>query len=248
MKRDRVTDPGYASCDIVKGMKHIGHTLYTMILAASMLAPLSCTPRAEPPRTEAPHVEPPHVEQEQPAGEKLLPAAGQSFSSKEAADELAKLGFYVFESPQAVPSFPPLPALERTAAGVKSNSEPLANNSFTGTVTILNFWATWCPPCKKEMPSIEKLHQEMKGYDFRIAAVSVGEKTATVADFIQREKYTFPVFLDEQGKLGGIMATQGIPTTYILDASGKIIAGTVGAREYDSPEFILLMQRMSGKE
>ena len=87
----------------------------------------------------------------------------------------------------------------------------------------------------------------MQGYAFRIAAVCTGEKDATAKAFISRERYTFPVYMDRDGNLGRLLASQGIPTTYILGKDGKAIAGTVGAREYDDPELIALLKEMSNE-
>lgn len=149
--------------------------------------------------------------------------------------KLAELGFHVFPEPVALPAF--------TVPGLASGEASSAD--FAGTVTLLNFWATWCPPCVQEMPSIERLHQAMKGTAFRVVAISTGEQKKTVADFIKKNKYTFPVYLDETTRLGSSFASQGIPTTYILDKSGKIIAGIVGSREYDDPELIAALKELA---
>jgi len=87
----------------------------------------------------------------------------------------------------------------------------------------------------------------MKGTEFRIVAISTGENRKTVEPFIAKNKYTFPVYLDEKGQLGASFASQGIPTTYILDKSGKIVAGIVGSREYDDPELIAILKAMASK-
>ncbi len=151
------------------------------------------------------------------------------------AEQLAALGFYVFPEPIQLPEFN-VPGLE---GGMLSNTD------FAGNVTLLNFWATWCPPCRKEMPSIERLHEAMKGSDFTIVAISVSEKKDTVEDFIASSGYTFPVYLDERGNVGSALATQGIPTTYILDKEGFVIAGIVGSFEYDNATLIALFQEMA---
>jgi len=153
------------------------------------------------------------------------------------AAELAAFGFHVFPQPVDLPVFS-VPAL----TGAALNTAEL-----TGTITMLNFWATWCPPCKREMPSIERLGALMKGTDFRIVAISTGEKPKTVEDFIKQNKYTFPIYLDENGSLGASFASQGIPTTYLLDKNGKIIAGIVGSREYDESAFVALLKRMAAR-
>ena len=151
---------------------------------------------------------------------------------------LKALGFYVFEKPQELPAFL-LPVLEG------NSGSPIDSKKLTGSITLLNFWAPWCPPCRKEMPSIQRLHDAMQGYAFRIVAVCTGEKDATAKAFINREGYTFPVYMDRNGAIGRLLASQGIPTTYILGKDGKAIAGIVGAREYDDPELIAVLKEMS---
>ncbi len=148
---------------------------------------------------------------------------------------LTALGFYVFPEPVSFPSFT-VPDL---------SGAPLNSDSFAGKITLLNFWATWCPPCKREMPSIERLHLAMRDEQFRVAAISTGEKPATVLQFIKNNAYTLPVFLDENGSLGAAFASQGIPSTYILNKDGKIIAGIVGSREYDDPALIAVLQELA---
>lgn len=148
---------------------------------------------------------------------------------------LQELGFHVFAEPVQLPPF--------TLKGLEGGS--ISSGDFAGTITLLNFWATWCPPCRKEMPTIERLQESMKDYNFRIVAVSVGEKKQTVQSFIDKEGYTFPVYLDERGAVGAALANQGIPTTYILDTSGKVIAGIVGAYEFDNERMIQVIRELS---
>lgn len=151
------------------------------------------------------------------------------------AATLERLGFHVFKEPVPLPDRP-FVTLEGKATSL---------GSLAGSVTLLNFWATWCPPCRKEMPSIERLKAAMEGENFRIVAISTGEDAETVRAFLGREDYTFPVYLDESGELGAEFASQGIPTTYIVDARGMIVAGAVGAREYDDPAVIAVLREMS---
>lgn len=155
---------------------------------------------------------------------------------------LEKLGFHVFPQPLALPAFTVPGIAGTTTAGTTLKSEDLA-----GSITLLNFWATWCPPCKKEMPSIQRLYNLMAGTKFRIVAISTGETRKTVEDFIAKNKYTYPVYLDEKGSLGASFASQGIPTTYILDKSGKIFAGIVGSREYDESSLVTILKEMAAK-
>ncbi len=150
---------------------------------------------------------------------------------------LSALGFHVFPEPVALPLF--------TAQALDTAGQALDPDSFKGTVTLLNFWATWCPPCKGELPSIDRLAARMKGLAFRVAAVSVGEKRETVRSFIAEKGYAFPVYLDPDGSLGSSFASQGIPTTYIVDKRGRVVAGIVGAREYDDPRLIAILEELA---
>lgn len=166
----------------------------------------------------------------EPSGRSSVKPAANGY-----ARELEELGFHVFPEPVKLPSFI-LKGLDGTS---------LSSDDFAGTATLLNFWATWCPPCRKEMPAIERLQESMKGYNFRIVAVNVAEKKQTVQKFMESSGYTFPIYLDERGAVGATFANQGIPTTYILDKSGMIIAGVVGAYEFDNEKIVRILQELS---
>lgn len=103
-----------------------------------------------------------------------------------------------------------------------------------GKKVYLNFWATWCPPCKAEMPDIEKLYQETKDSDLVILAVNVGEDKKTVADFIAKNKYNFPVLLDVKGEVSQLYQVTGIPTSYFIDTNGILDNGTTGGIPFES--------------
>lgn len=98
---------------------------------------------------------------------------------------------------------------------------------FKGKAVVLNFWATWCPPCRAELPDFQKEHKEAK--DFVILTVNEQEDKKTVQSFMDKGKYTFPVLLDTQGKVGNLYQVRGIPTTYFIDKKGVIVDVTVGA-------------------
>ncbi len=103
-------------------------------------------------------------------------------------------------------------------------------SSFKGKVVLLSFWATWCGPCKQEMPAMEKLYQKLKGRGFEVVAVDMMEDRATVAAFVKTSGYTFPVLLDTTGEVGGngLYAARAIPTNYIVDKAGKIVGRKIG--------------------
>ncbi len=148
--------------------------------------------------------------------------------------EFERLGFSVFRNN---PDFPKLDFYD-------FSGKKYTISDFSGKVILFNIWATWCPPCRMEIPSIQKLHDTITSDKFMILAVSTGEKAQTVSDFIKENKHTFPVFLDPSSSIGSQLANRGIPTTYIIGKTGKIIAATIGARSYDGPEFIKLINKL----
>jgi peroxiredoxin len=113
-----------------------------------------------------------------------------------------------------------------------------------GKVVFLNFWATWCPPCRQEMPSMETLFQRFKGQGLEILAVDCQEESGDVSAFMSRNKLNFPVALDKPGAVCGDYGISAIPTTYIIDRSGKIILRVVGGRIWDNPKIIAAFETL----
>jgi len=111
-------------------------------------------------------------------------------------------------------------------------------SSYRGKVVILNFWATWCPPCRTEMPSMETLYQRFNAQGLEILAVDIGEDTSTVQLFIRRAGYTFPVLLDSANRVSSVYGIEYIPTTYIIDREGKIIGYVIGGILWDNQRVI----------
>lgn len=98
-----------------------------------------------------------------------------------------------------------------------------------GKRVFINFWATWCPPCKGEMPELEKLYQETKSSDLVIIAVDLGEDKVTVQKFIEKNKYNFTVLLDAKNEAASLYGIRSIPTSYFIDKDGYIVNGKIGA-------------------
>ena len=149
-----------------------------------------------------------------------------------------------------------------TAAGLQAASEgidpidfslPLLDGTMqtlsdlTGSVVFLNFWATWCPPCRMEMPSMEELHQQLKDKDFIMLAVNGGETAAQVSGFMKENKFTFPVVLDTQNRVNRLYGVTGIPTTFILDKRGIIISRMVGAIDWNQPKIVAALEVLLGE-
>ena len=151
------------------------------------------------------------------------------------ASSFEKLGFSVFDPPMTMKDF----------LVVNLNGASKTRASAKGNIVLLNFWATWCPPCKAEMPSIEALSAKMKGKKFEIVAVNLGDSVTEVKDFLKEYRYSFPIYLDTQNRLSATYASQGIPTTYVLDKQGRFIAGVVGGVDYSRPEVVSLLTKLA---
>lgn len=104
-----------------------------------------------------------------------------------------------------------------------------------GHVVLLNFWATWCPPCRAEMPSMEKLYQAYRDRGLLILAIS-GDRTgqSTVEAFVQEVGVTFPILLDPANEVFAQYGVRGLPTSYLLDRQGRIVSAEAGARDWNS--------------
>jgi peroxiredoxin len=108
-------------------------------------------------------------------------------------------------------------------------------SDYRGQVVFLNFWATWCPPCRSEMPSIERLSRKMDGYDFVILAVSIDSfETAQLNNIISPNHFSFTVLHDPTQAVADTYLITGIPTTYIIDKDGTIVDMYVGPDYWDS--------------
>lgn len=117
-------------------------------------------------------------------------------------------------------------------------------SEFKGKVILLNFWATWCPPCVKEMPSMQRLYDQFPKQDFEIVAISAGESQAAVESFMMglETELTFPILLDEQGRTFKDFGIRGLPMSFLFDREGKLIKTISGSREWDEEREIQLIK------
>jgi thiol-disulfide isomerase/thioredoxin len=123
--------------------------------------------------------------------------------------------------------------------------EDISLSSYRGKVIFLNFWATWCGPCRAEMPSMQKMYEALKGEDFEIIAVNLQENEDVVKQFIEESGYTYPILLDTTGRIGGTYGARSIPTTYIIDKNGFVLGGLIGSREWDDEETIDVFRQLA---
>jgi cytochrome c biogenesis protein CcmG/thiol:disulfide interchange protein DsbE len=118
---------------------------------------------------------------------------------------------------------------------------------FRGQVILLNFWATWCPPCREEMPSMERLYRRFKSTGFVILALSIDSKgEEVVSPFVKSFALTFPVGLDPKMTVAGEYRMAGLPTSILIDAAGAIAAVAVGPRDWDSPAAHQVIEKLLG--
>ena len=112
------------------------------------------------------------------------------------------------------------------------NGEEVSLSDYQGQRVFLNFWASWCPPCKKEMPDMQKLHEKY-GDELKILAVNIGESKSATASFMMKNKLNFTVLLDKNKSTAQNYLVRGIPTSDFLDENGEITEKVVGAVSYE---------------
>lgn len=149
-------------------------------------------------------------------------------------DRLLSLGLEVAKKP--------LKPVEFELESLNGEFEKLT--SFKGRVVFLNFWATWCGPCRIEMPSMERLYKTLKNEGLEIVAVNSRESKRQVQRFVDEYKLTFPVLLDETGQVGAAYGARFIPITYLLDRNGNIFARAMGAKEWDTLEILAVFREI----
>ena len=118
------------------------------------------------------------------------------------------------------------------------DGEKYSLQSYRGKVVILNFWATWCPPCRREIPSMEALHQAFRDEAFAILAINEWETEDHVFAFMGQLPVEpgFPILLDLDSAVATSFGVKGLPTTLLLDPQGRIVYRAVGGRDFDHPE------------
>ncbi|HBU29842.1 MAG: hypothetical protein A2X71_10495 [Thiobacillus sp. GWE1_62_9] len=141
-----------------------------------------------------------------------------------------------FETRAATPA-PELKAQDRAGA-----TKTLAD--YRGKVVVLNFWASWCPPCLREMPSMERLRLKMAGRPLAIVALDSAETTDEVNGFLSKMKLGFPILLDPDGSNTKRWKVFALPTTFLLDAEGHVRYVLTGPTEWDEGEALAVIESM----
>ena len=112
-----------------------------------------------------------------------------------------------------------------------------------GNVVLLNLWATWCGPCRFEIPELQQMHEKFSAQGFKVIGVSVDEGSANmVKNFVDEQKVTYPVAHDPEGRLAGLFDTTVLPTSVIIDRTGKVVWKSVGIVMQSDQEMMRALQ------
>ena len=147
-----------------------------------------------------------------------------------------------------------LPQIQLVGVGSKApefhaidlrSGRPASLDDYRGKVLLLNIWATYCLPCRVEMPAIERLSQRMAGTDFHVLAVSVDVVDSTAVNaFVKQLGLSFDVLHDRQGEIEHAYQTTGVPESFVIDRHGIIVKKVIGAAEWDGPVNDVLIRRL----
>lgn len=137
---------------------------------------------------------------------------------------------------------PAVPAPELKAQDLSGTSKTLTD--YRGKVLLLNFWASWCPPCQREMPSMERLRLKMRGRPLAVVAIDSAETREEVDAFLAKMKVGFPILLDPEGSNTKRWKVFALPTTFLLDASGRIRHVLTGPTEWDEGEALVRIEAL----
>ena len=129
--------------------------------------------------------------------------------------------------------FAPAPVDLQSARG-----ERVIRKNYTGKVTVMNFWASWCPPCVEEIPSLNNLRRQLAERPFELISINYAEDPQQIGDFLRRVKVDFPVLLDEDGSYSAQWKVLVFPSTFVIGPDGRIVYGVNGAIHWDAPEVV----------
>jgi peroxiredoxin len=133
---------------------------------------------------------------------------------------------------------PPIPTIGQPVPEVvlpDLNGQTVRLSDYRGEVVVLNFWATWCPPCVEEMPSLERLHKALGNKGLRVLAASVDDNLEDIERFRKQYQLTLPILHDEGGRVSHTFTTFKYPETYIVGRDGRLVAKIIGPRDWIAP-------------
>ncbi len=125
---------------------------------------------------------------------------------------------------------------------------PVKLSDLRGTVVLVNFWATWCPPCREEIPSMVKLNQAMAGKPFRMIALSIDEGgKEAIGQFFAKSGQTLPAYLDTEQKVAKLYGTTGVPETFVVDKKGVILKKIIGGMDWGAAEVVGYLSNLAAQ-
>jgi len=117
-------------------------------------------------------------------------------------------------------------------------------SAYRGRVVIVNFWATWCPPCREEMPAMQRAWEKLKQEDIAMLAINIGEDEDTIFAFMANYPVEFPLLLDRNSAVIQSWPVQGLPTTFVVDPQGRLAYRAIGGRDWDDPKIMALVRAL----
>jgi cytochrome c biogenesis protein CcmG/thiol:disulfide interchange protein DsbE len=161
---------------------------------------------------------------------------------------LGLLGAALIAGLAVTPALAPV-SVESKAPGFEAvdvvSRDTVRLDAYRGRVILLNVWATWCPPCVAEMPSIQRLYDQLGSQGLAVVAVSVDNTdTEDVEQWIRDRGFTFDVLHDRAAKIEQIYQTTGVPESFIIDREGVIVKKLIGPAEWDHPTQVTLLRRL----
>ncbi len=109
---------------------------------------------------------------------------------------------------------------------------------YRGKPVILNFWATWCPPCRAEMPSMQRAHDALAREGIAVIAINVGDEADAIAEFLDELPVRFPLPMDQDTQVAQKYPITGLPTTFVIDPEGRLVYGAIGEQQWDDPDLL----------
>ena len=117
-------------------------------------------------------------------------------------------------------------------------------SDYRGRIVIVNFWATWCPPCREEMPSMQRAWEQLRPEGILMFGINVGEDEDTIFQFTADYPVDFPLLMDSDSAVTGQWPVRGLPTTFVVDPAGRLVYRAIGSREWDDPVLLALVRAL----
>ncbi|MGD9727121.1 MAG: TlpA disulfide reductase family protein [Nitrospiraceae bacterium] len=124
----------------------------------------------------------------------------------------------------------------------------VASHDLAGKVVVLNFWATWCGPCKDEMPALDRLRKSLDPDTFALLTITTDLQREGIGHFLRQLDVHLPVLFDEDQEVSRAYMVRALPTTIIINRDGTLLGRAVGPREWDSPDAVALMRRFMERQ